>query len=43
MFTFLLHGITNDKIFSIYNGTGQVVDLSTYTILAGVGGKPIHN
>ncbi len=43
MFTFLLHGITNDKIFSIYNGTGQVVDLSTYTILAvqnaGVGGN----
>lgn len=34
MFTFLLHGITNNKIFAIYNGTDNEVDLSKYRVLA---------
>ncbi len=34
MFTYLLHGIVNDKLFAIYNGTGQDVDLTGYKVLA---------
>jgi len=43
MFTFLLHGIVNDKMYAIYNGTGADVDLSGYKVFAvqnsGVGGN----
>jgi hypothetical protein len=34
MFSFLLHGITNNKLFAIYNGTGADVDLSAYRVMA---------
>lgn len=34
MFTFLLHGITNNKVVSIYNGTDHDVDLSNYRVVA---------
>ncbi|MDD5294078.1 MAG: hypothetical protein PHW40_07230, partial [Candidatus Izemoplasmatales bacterium] len=34
MFSFLLHGITNNKLFAIYNGTGADVDLSDYRVMA---------
>ncbi|MFA7561668.1 MAG: immunoglobulin-like domain-containing protein [Candidatus Izemoplasmatales bacterium] len=34
LFTFLLHGITNNKVFAIYNGTDSEVDLSKYRVLA---------